>query len=104
MILGMEKINEFPSALQHYEEYTKENMGIDSQLLSAVLRIHAKKGDVASACMNFDKMIQLGLIPSATDYENLIRALANSKGIEKKFEDLRRVFLVMHSIAFLFCF
>jgi hypothetical protein len=30
--------------------------------------------------MNFDKMMETGIHPSTSDYENLIRALANSKG------------------------
>lgn len=80
MIWCLEVAGELSLANRYFESYVQTSGDIDNQLLSTIVRIHAKQGDVISVYQDFEKFSHLALSPSAEDYENLIRVLANSAG------------------------
>jgi hypothetical protein len=96
MIWCLENAGELSLAERYFESYVQASGDIDSQLLSTIIRIHAKQDNVAGVYQDFEKFTHLALSPLAIDYENLIRVLANSNGKKcctkhDPFEYLRKV-------------
>jgi pentatricopeptide repeat protein len=80
MILGLEKLGDLPLSIHYFETFKKEFETLEGLLLSTMIRIYAKYGDVENTFSLIDRMKELGIMPSSTDYESLIRVLSNSKG------------------------